>query len=108
MASGLKVTPSKVQNGSQDMQYLQGQGSAVADYALNALATMAGSVGHPALESALNEAASRGRTSFMGMLAAYGHAGDSLIGAGQIYSGAEDWISQNAAGILRGFSGLTA
>jgi len=104
VGKGFKVNPSQLQVGSQDVQYLQGRCEAIAQYAQTALASMAGSAGHEDLASALHEAAERGNTAFTGLLAAYGHASNSLFTAGQAYVGADNSAANAAAGVLGGWT----
>ena len=96
---GFTVKPSTLQTQSEGASNLQVYGEAVAVDAVQALASMAASAGHPGLASALKNAAGRGDKVFSGMVAAYGHTSQSLAAAGQTYANADQANATRAKGV---------
>lgn len=101
MGQGFSVVPSQLTAGSNDVAGLQEIWRGLAGNAIDALAAMAGSAGHPDLTSALNGAAGRGYKSFTGLSAAYGHVRSSLTSTAANYTHSD----QNAASNLTPFLG---
>lgn len=99
MGQGFTVKASVLQSRSQDASGLQEYCQAVAVDAVETLAGMASSAGHPGLTSALTDAAGRGNKAFSGMLAAYGHAAKGLAASGQTYANADQANAARAKGI---------
>jgi hypothetical protein len=100
MGQGFTVKASVLQSRSQDASDLQEYCQAVAVDAVETLAGMASSAGHPGLASALTDAAGRGDKAFGGMLTAYGHAAKGLAASGQTYANAEQTNTARAKGIV--------
>jgi uncharacterized protein YukE len=101
MGAGFSVTPSALQAGSQDVASLQGRCMAVGQDAVGALTAMAGTAGHPGLESALTGAAGRGNKAFTGMWAAYGHCSQGLATSAQTYSSNESALANRIGTVYR-------
>jgi hypothetical protein len=96
---GFTVKPSTLQTQSEGASGLQVYCQAVAVDAVQSLADMASSAGHPGLASALKDAAGRGDTVFTGMVAAYGHTSKSLAASGQYYASADQTNATRAKGV---------
>jgi len=99
MGQGFTVKPSVLQSNGQGATDLQEYCQAVAVDAVETLAGMASSAGHPGLASALTEAAGRGDKAFSGMLAAYGHAATGLAASGQTYANADQANAARTKGV---------
>ena len=84
MAPGLSFDAKTLQAKSSEALSLQQYCLAVGMDSVEALASMASSAGHPGLTSALTDATGRGNKAFTGMIAAYGHAYQGLVGTAQI------------------------
>jgi hypothetical protein len=84
VAPGLSFNAEALQAKGSEALSLQQYCLAVAMDVVEAMASMAGSAGHPGLESALTDATGRGNKAFTGMIAAYGHAYQGLTGTAQI------------------------
>jgi hypothetical protein len=96
---GFTAKPSALQTQSEGAAGLQLYCEAVAVDVVESLAAMAGSAGHPGLASALNDAAGHGDKVFSGMVAAYGHASQSLAVTGQGYASADQRTAAAARGV---------
>lgn len=83
MAPGLSFDAQTLQAKSKEALSLQQYALAVAMDAVESLASMASSAGHPDLVSALTDATGHGNRAFTGMIAAYGHAYQGLVGSAQ-------------------------
>jgi hypothetical protein len=99
MGQGFTVKASALQTQSDGSADLQVYCQAVAVDAVQSLAGMAASAGHPGLASALKNAAGRGDKVFSGMVAAYGHTGQSLASSSQVYARAEQANTARAKGV---------
>ena len=102
MGQGFSVNAAKLQEGSQEVGNLQGRCEVIAGDAVDALAGMAGSAGHPALASALTGAAGQGAKAFWAMGAAYGHVSSSLSASAANYTKTDEGIAGQAGLIFRG------
>jgi hypothetical protein len=100
--SNLKVTPSELQGGSEDVADLQIRCQVLAEYIVSTLNGMAGSAGHASLVSALNDAAAKGSRGYSGAWAAYRKAGVGLAGSAQAYSAAEQTIISQISKVTPG------
>lgn len=99
---GFSVNAAKLQAGSQEVSNLQGRCEVIAGDAVDTLARMAGSTGHPALASALTGAAGQGARVFYAAGAAYGHVSSSLAASAANYISADQAITARAGLIFRG------
>jgi hypothetical protein len=102
VGQGFSVNAAKLQEGSQEVDNLQGRCEIVARDAVDALAGMAGSAGHPALASALTGAAGQGLVTFWAVGTAYQHVSNGLNTSAETYSNAERAITAKAGTIFRG------
>lgn len=102
VGQGFSVNAAKLQEGSQEVGNLQGRCEVIAGDAVDALAGMAGSAGHPALASALTGAAGQGLVTFWAVGATYQHVSNGLNASAETYSNAERAIAVKAGTILRG------
>lgn len=82
------------------MAGLQGYCQAIAEDAVAALSSMAGSAGHAGLTSALKEASAKSNQSYTGMWAAYGHASQGMAASAQHYASADNKNATAAKGVL--------
>jgi len=101
VGQGFSVNAAKLQEGSQEVSNLQGRCEVVAGDAVDALAGMAGSAGHPALASALTGAAGQGLATFWAVGTAYQHVSYGLNASAETYSNAERAITVKAGTIFR-------
>ena len=102
MGQGFSVNAAELQAGSGQVSGLQGRCEVIAGDAVDALAGMAGSAGHPALASALSGAAGQGAKAFLAMGAAYGHVSSSLSASATNYTRTDQGIAGQAGLIFRG------
>jgi hypothetical protein len=101
VGQGFSVNAAKLQEGSQEVTNLQNRCEVVAGDAVDALAGMAGSAGHPALASALTGAAGQGLVTLWAVGAAYQHVTKGLSVSAETYSDAERAIAVKAGTIFR-------
>lgn len=101
MGQGFSVNAPKLQEGSQEVDNLQGRCEVIAGDAVDALAGMAGSAGHPALASALTGAAEQGLVTFWAVGTAYQHVSKGLSASAETYSNADRAIAVRAETIFR-------
>jgi hypothetical protein len=102
VGQGFSVNAAKLREGSQEVGSLQGRCEVIAGDAVDALAGMAGSAGHPALASALSGAAGQGAKAFLAMRAAYGHVSSGLSASATNYAKTDQGIAGQAGLIFRG------
>jgi hypothetical protein len=102
VGQGFSVDVPKLRAGSQEVSNLQGRCEVIAGDAVDSLAGMAGSAGHPALTSALTGAADQGFRTFLAMGAAYGHVSSSLAVSAANYASADQAIASRASLIFWG------
>jgi hypothetical protein len=101
VGQGFSVNAAKLQEGSQEVSNLQGRCEVVGGDAVDALAGMAGSAGHPVLASALTGAAGQGLVAFWAVGTAYQHVSNGLNASAETYSNAERAIAVKARTIFR-------
>jgi hypothetical protein len=100
MGDGLSVIPSVLQVGSQSMAILQEDCLDISAVVMGALNTMAASVSHPAVTSALKAATTPASQTYTGMWGAIGHASNGLSGAAGTYSGTDQNIASQIGAAL--------
>jgi hypothetical protein len=100
VGQGFSVSAGKLRAGSQDVSALLDRCLLVAQDAVESLAGMAGSAGHPALAAALDGAAGQGARTFWAMGTAYQHISAGLTTSAETYSRADQAIAGQAAGIF--------
>ncbi len=101
MGQGFSVNAAKLREGSQEVGNLQGRCEVIAGDAVDALAGMAASAGHPALASALMGAAGQGSVTFWAVGTAYQHVSNGLSASAATYSNTERVIVGKAEMIFR-------
>lgn len=101
MGQGFSVDAAKLRAGNEEISNLHGRCGVVADDAVDALAGMAGSAGHPALASALTGATGQGLVTFWAVGSAYQHVSDGLAASAETYSSTERAIAANAGTLFR-------
>jgi hypothetical protein len=102
VGQGFSVSAARLQAGSQEVSNLQSRCDVIAGDAVDTLAGMAASAGHPALASALSGAAGQGVRAFFTMGAAYGHVSSSLAASAANYTSADQAIAARAGLIFGG------
>lgn len=106
MGQGFSVSPTELHAGSHHVAEIREIWREVAGNAVEALASMAGSVGDADLASALTAAAGRGNTAFTGLLAAYDHVSSSLASNAANYTHSDQKTVRNLSPFLSpGFRG---
>lgn len=101
VGQGFSVNAAKLQAGSQEVSDLQSRCQLIAEDAIDAVAGMVGSAGHPALASALTGAAGQCMETFWAVGAAYQHVSNGLSASAENYSSTDRAIAANAETILR-------
>jgi hypothetical protein len=101
VGQGFSVNAAKLRSGSEQVSDLQARCEVIAEDAVDALAGMAGSAGHPALASALTGAAGQGLVTFWAVGTAYQHVSSGLNASAETYSSAERAITRKTETIFR-------
>jgi len=101
VGQGFSVNAAKLREGSQEVGNLQGRCEVIAGDAVDALAGMASSAGHPVLASALTGAAAQGLVTFWAVGIAYQHVSNGMSVSAETYSDTERAIATKAGTIFR-------
>jgi hypothetical protein len=92
--AGLSVTTAALRAGSGDVTKLYSRCGMVGGDAVRALAGMAGNAGHPAMESALSQAATKGSMIYVAAGEVYEHISQGLSGSAGTFDSTEQGITQ--------------
>lgn len=96
MGQGFSVNVGRLAAGSQDVTDLERRCQVVTGDAVGALVSMAGSTGHPGLDSALTVAVDQGAKAFFSMAAVYQHVSVGLTASAGTYTATEQIIAKAA------------